>query len=148
MITNRTLLLTGHILAAVLFLGPFTVAASAFPRHARRAHDDNQAHGAVREAHRISRSYGTNSLAVPALGIALAADGDWWTQTWLQVAIALTIGWVVAFFAAVLPTQRRVLDSLDDACAVDEQLARLHLFAGIHALLWTATLALMVIKPW
>ena len=148
MLTTRTLLLTGHVLAAVLFLGPFTVAASAFPRHARRAHDDAQAHGAAREAHRISRSYGTNSLAVPVLGVALAADGNWWAQTWLQVAIALTVGWVVVFFAAVLPTQRRVLDSIDTARPADEHIARLHTFAGIHALLWTASLALMVIKPW
>lgn len=147
--STRTLLLLAHVLTAVLFLGPFTVAASMFPGQAERAAADPSAVGTACAFHRISRAYGTSSLAVPALGLALAGTGSWWSERWLHAALATTALGFGLLFAAILPLQGRVVGHLSSKEAVTPDLIRrLHGITGLHALLWVATLWLMVAKPW
>lgn len=138
----------GHIAAAVLFIGPFTVASSSFPRQVKQALGNAAAIGTARELHRMSKTYGTNALAVPILGIALAAEGNWWEQVWLQLAIGLTVGWAVVFFIKILPLQRQAMEGVEASESVSDRLVgQIHMFTGIHSLLWVATLWLMVAKP-
>ncbi|CAA9563841.1 MAG: hypothetical protein AVDCRST_MAG73-3973 [uncultured Thermomicrobiales bacterium] len=59
-LTERNIVLVAHIVAAVLFLGPVTVATSLFPRYARRGE-----WSVARALHRISRGYGLATLAIP-----------------------------------------------------------------------------------
>ena len=54
-------LLVAHIGAAILFIGPATLATSLFPRSARAGERE-----VARLLNRVSRVYGVCSLAVPA----------------------------------------------------------------------------------
>ncbi|MDY7103767.1 MAG: hypothetical protein S0880_21500 [Actinomycetota bacterium] len=148
--STRVILLVGHVLAAVLLVGPATVAASAFPRQVRAGSAGEQAAlGAARAFHRITRSYGTASVAVGAVGVALAAESDWWSATWLQVAIALYIAGLAVLLGAVVPLQGRLLAHAERAEPVAAPLVgRLHAATGAYAMSWLAVLVLMVAKPW
>ena len=61
------LLLSAHVLAAIVFIGPVTMAVSLFPRYAAQALDDHRssAEPVTRLLHRISRVYSVLGLAVP-----------------------------------------------------------------------------------
>jgi hypothetical protein len=66
-----------HVLAAVIALGPVTVAGSMFPAAARRtaeAPGSAEAVAAVRLLHRICRVYPVAGLAVPVFGGRLRGD--------------------------------------------------------------------------
>ena len=56
-------LLAVHVLAAIVFIGPVTVAASLFPRYARQGEV-----GVARVLHRIGRVYAVLGVAVPVFG--------------------------------------------------------------------------------
>ena len=149
MLTSRNLLLTGHILSVVLFVGPVTVAASIFPRHALAARTDANELAAVRLTRRITRGYGTSSIAVPAIGLALAAEADLWSATWLQVSIGIAVvGWMV-LLGVIVPRQGRVHADLEAGEDPNrEDIAVLRASSGVFSLTWTAVLLLMVVKPW
>lgn len=71
------LLLSLHVLAAVLAIGPVTVAASMFPKALRHAHGnpgDREALATLRTLHRICRVYAGIGVAVPVLGFATASS--------------------------------------------------------------------------
>lgn len=66
-------LLSVHVLAAILTIGPVAIAASMFPRFARlalAAPDDPKWGAMARVLHRITRVYAVIGLLVPAFGIA------------------------------------------------------------------------------
>ena len=64
--------LIAHVVAAILLLGPVTVAISMFPRLALAARDGEAGTvGAARTMHAITRTYGLFSLAVPLLGVGV-----------------------------------------------------------------------------
>ncbi|ROO88966.1 hypothetical protein EDD29_6653 [Actinocorallia herbida] len=132
------LLLTLHVLAALLAIGPMAVASSLFPRQAR----DQAPTTAL--LHRICRGYSLVGLAIPVFGFATALALDVLTAPWLLVSIVLTAlaAGVLAF--AVLPAQRHLLDVPSDAPGTA---ARLHMTTGIFNLLWAAVAVLMVTRP-
>lgn len=146
---TRTLLLIAHIAGVALLIGPLTVAASGFPGHAARSHHDPAAAGAARAMHRTSRTCGTSSFAVPAIGVALADESNWWSATWLQISIGLTAVGAALLLALVLPLQRQAIQHLDaDRQVPTALIGRLHAATGTYSLTWAATLVLMVAKPW
>lgn len=145
MFDSRNLLLIAHVLAAILTIGPVTVAASAFPRHLLAATDGSTA--AAVEAHRVTRQYGATSLAVAAIGLALADQTGQLDQGWLQVALGLFVAGAVVLLAVVVPGQRAVLAAADEGVLGASALGRLHATTGLYSLLWTGTLVLMVTKP-
>jgi uncharacterized membrane protein len=139
----RNFLLFLHVAGAVLLLGPTTMATSRFARHATRG-ELAEATG----ARRISRSYGTASVVVPALGITLAARNESLDQTWVQLAILLFVAGAVVLGAVHLPAQRVALDRLGSGEPVAATLVgRLRASAGLYALSWVAIVWLMVAKP-
>ena len=67
-----------HVLAAVLLLGPVTVAVSQFQVQALKAHEgDTAAGGAARVLYRITQTYGMLSLLVPLVGFAIMFTGNY-----------------------------------------------------------------------
>lgn len=146
------------MVAAIVFVGPITVAASLFPRYARQAVAELPAHGGpdgvVRALHRISSGYAVLAVSVPVLGIATAAQlqvlDDWWV--WLSMA--LTGVAALLLLASIVPGQRGVLRDLDarapdsdPATSVVAALPRLSMVTGLFNLTWAAVVVLMIVRP-
>lgn len=149
-------LLSAHILVAIVFVGSVTVAASLFPRHARHAIAELPEHGAdlgiSRMLHRITRVYALAALTVPVLGIATAAHLHVMGETWVIVSTALTAVAGLVLALAVVPGQRRVLATFEHptgegAGANAGSLARLAMVTGAFNLLWVVVVVLMVLRP-
>ncbi len=153
-------LLSLHVLAAIVFIGPVTVAVSLFPRYAQLAlagdgpGGDPRAVPVVRLLHRISRVYAVLGLSVPVLGVALAVQLGVLGDAWLVVSIVLTLAAAVVLAAAVLPAQQRALDLVDPAGRDRDAAARwtagagrLAMYSGLFSLLWAVVVVLMVVRP-
>ncbi|WP_041940962.1 MULTISPECIES: hypothetical protein [Frankia] len=113
-------LLSVHVLAAIVAIGPVTVAASMFPPAARAAlarPGDEHSAGIARVLYRICGIYSALGLLVVVFGFFTAQSLDVLGQTWLMVAIALTglAALVLAF--AILPAQRNLMDEITAAGA-------------------------------
>lgn len=141
-LTERNIVLVAHILAAVIFLGPVTVAASLFPRHALR-----EEWAVARAFHRISRGYGLGSLLVPAIGLYLAARMDYLGMLWINLSLGLFVLGLVLHLGLVVPLQARMLASGQDGPPADSLIGRLRAATGAYGLIWLVILYLMVAKP-
>ena len=134
-------LLAVHVLAAIVFIGPVTVAASLFPRYARQGEV-----GVARVLHRISGVYAVLGVAVPVFGIATAAQMGVLGDAWLLVSLALTLVAALLLAVEVLPGQTRVLAALTgDAAPVVP--SRLAMSTGVFALIWAVVVVLMIVRP-
>jgi hypothetical protein len=141
--TTRNLLLFGHVVGAVLMIGPTTMASSSFARHARGGDL-----GAAVAAHRTARAYGMLSVIVPVFGLLLAQHLEVFGAQWVDQAITLFVVGAVILFAMHLPAERRALGLLRDGTEVDRQLlGRLQASAGLYAMSWVVIVFLMVAKP-
>ncbi|MBP3948979.1 DUF2269 domain-containing protein [Corynebacterium sp. Marseille-P3884] len=152
-----TFLLFLHVTAAVLLIGPVTVAVSAFPKAAQKAESGSEeAVGRASFLHSLSTKYGLISLLVPLLGGGLLAF-DWETHKsnyWMHTAIVLSVLAWVFLFAMVIPQQRKMMGSLgalhpadadprDIATNFDSARVKAAAGGGIFSLLWFLTLILM-----
>ncbi|NUL05286.1 hypothetical protein HRW07_19015 [Streptomyces lunaelactis] len=138
-------LLIVHVLAAIIAIGPVTVAASAFQAAARRAvaePDSEQALGAVRNLHRICRVYATVGVVVPVFGLATANSLHVLGDTWLIVSIVLTAVAAGVLVLLVLPGQSAVLSDLGAVAS-----AKLAMSTGAFNLLWATVTVLMILRP-
>ena len=136
-------LLVAHIAAAVVFIGPATFASSAFARFARPS--TREVAGAL---HSATRAYGTASVIVGAVGLALAGQRALFSQGWLMAAIGLFVVALALLLGVVVPAQERALAILQTGAAISTSLkTRLRLGAGFFALCWLIVLVLMVTKP-
>ncbi|MGW7606306.1 hypothetical protein ACWGKW_03295 [Streptomyces sp. NPDC054766] len=164
-------LLAVHVIAAIVAIGPVTVAASMFPPAARKmleAPDDAGALATTRLLHRICQVYAVAGVVVPVFGFATASDMGVLGDTWLIVSIALTALAAVVLAALVLPRQSAILEGPLQAGAVREgalqagavqmgaaperavdrtATVRLAMFTGIFNLLWATVTVLMIIRP-
>jgi len=143
-------LLTLHVLAAIVAVGPVTVAASMFPPAARRvpAADGAVALGTVRLLHRICRVYAALGVSVPVLGLATALAMGVLGSGWLITSITLTAAAAGLLIAFVLPRQEELLEELDAGRAVERPATvRLAMFTGIFNLLWATVTVLMIVRP-
>jgi hypothetical protein len=156
------LLLSLHVIVAIVAVGPVTVAASVFPRTAREAAaapGDPAPRAALATLHRICRVYALLALLVPTLGLATAGAMGVLGDTWLTTSIFLTgvAGFVLAGF--VLPLQERILRELDAPApaapaaatpapaAIHATAARLAMTVGLFNLLWASVTVLMIVRP-
>ncbi|QXE33378.1 protease [Streptomyces sp. GMY02] len=164
-------LLTVHVLAAIVAIGPVTVAASMFPPTVRRAMadpTDPQAVAWVRLLHRICRVYAVMGAAVPVFGFATASSMGVLGDTWLIVSIVLTAIAAGVLGALVLPRQEALLTGIEAAASVPSgaeapqrvpaqpesaqpdsrrATARLAMATGIFNLLWATVTVLMIVRP-
>ncbi|GAA2079426.1 membrane protein [Streptomyces albiaxialis] len=146
------LLLSLHVLAAVIAVGPVTVAASMFPAAARHAHAaDPEAPplATVRVLHRICRVYTLVGVAVPVFGLATANTMGVLTDTWLIASMILTALAAVVLAALVLPRQESLLTRLatDTPTLERRTTARLAMATGAFNLLWATVTILMIVRP-
>ncbi|MDQ1050732.1 hypothetical protein [Streptomyces sp. V4I2] len=146
-------LLTLHVLAAIVAVGPVTVAASMFPPAARRVRvdadrPDAAGIGTVRLLHRICRVYSGIGLAVPLLGFATAAAMGVLGDGWLTTSMALTAAAAGVLVAFVLPRQEELLGELTEHRAVERSgTVQLAMFTGVFNLLWATVTVLMIVRP-
>ncbi|MGA5426235.1 DUF2269 family protein [Streptomyces koyangensis] len=142
------LFLSLHVLAAILAIGPITVAASMFPRLARTAPTPET----PALLHKICRSYAYVGAAVPVLGIATGAALGVLSDAWLVVSIVLTGVAAGVLVAVILPGQGELLEAGEGAVtgAGEERRAatrRLAMTTGVFNLLWTVVVVLMIVRP-
>lgn len=145
------ILLSAHVLAGILFVGPSAVAATLFPRfapviagsptHPRRTGERSES--VARMLHRISRVYGILGIAVPTIGLTLAFVQGRMGEIWITIAMVLTAvaGGLLAL--QIYPRQRDALREPDDG----SQLRRLGMLAGVFNLLWATVVVLMIVRP-
>ncbi|MGW2707379.1 hypothetical protein ACWC4J_00090 [Streptomyces sp. NPDC001356] len=148
-------LLSVHVIAAILAVGPVAVAASMFPPAARRAlatgpgddgHGDGghpDPTGTLRLLHRICRVYAVGGVVVPVFGFATASEMGVLGSAWLIVSIALTALAALVLAALVLPAQSALLGGSAGA----GRAARLGMVTGLFNLLWAAVTVLMIVRP-
>ncbi|MGP3939674.1 hypothetical protein [Streptomyces sp. 6N106] len=149
------ILLSLHVLAAIVAIGPVTVAASMFPPAARNAHaaagaaaEGEADLGTVRLLHRICRVYAKMGLAVPVFGFATAAVMGVLGSGWLTASIALTAAAAGVLVAFVLPRQDELIDSLGGGKALERtDTAQLAMYTGAFNLLWATVTILMIVRP-
>jgi uncharacterized membrane protein len=143
-------LLAVHVLAAIVAVGPVTVAASMFPPSARKAlaaPDDPRALETVRLLHRICRVYAGVGIAVPVFGIATASSMGVMGDAWLIVSMALTVAAAIVLVVLVLPRQETVVEGAANGAADRAATVRLAMFTGVFNLLWATVTVLMIVRP-
>jgi hypothetical protein len=138
-------LLSAHVILAILAVGPVTVAASVFPRYARALAEPGSVASAqpVAEAlHRICRTYAVLGIGVPLLGIATAIAMGVFTDAWVLASLALTAVAAGVLALLILPGQRAALAGEAPAGAPP-----LAMTTGIFNLLWVVVTILMIVRP-
>ncbi|KRD07947.1 hypothetical protein ASE48_11100 [Mycobacterium sp. Root265] len=130
-------LLSVHVIAGILFIGPVAVSTSLFPRYA----PDSGEVAVV--LHRITRVYGLLAVTVPVVGLALAFAQGRATEVWVLVAMLLTAlaGGLLAL--QITPRQRAALAAPEGAAG----LRRLGIWTGVFNLLWAVVVVLMIVRP-
>ncbi|MEU2269099.1 hypothetical protein ABZ568_22350 [Streptomyces olindensis] len=148
------ILLSLHVLATIVAIGPVTVAASMFPPAVRRAAPADgdapgpSALGTVALLHRICRVYAGVGLTVPLFGFATGAAMGVLGSGWLVTSIALTAAAAGVLVAFVLPRQEELLDRLKGEQAVEHRnTVQLAMSTGIFNLLWATVTVLMIVRP-
>lgn len=134
-------LLSVHVIAAILAIGPVAVAASLFPRYAR----DGARPAAF--LHRITRGYAVLGVAVPVFGAATGAQLGVLTDAWLVVSVVLTAIAAGILALVILPGQRRMLAAPAEGSGTARQAARLSMTTGLFNLLWAVVVVLMIVRP-
>jgi hypothetical protein len=147
-------LLSVHVLAAIIAIGPVTVAASMFPAFTRRAATepaDGPSVTVLRTLYRICRVYACVGIVVPIFGSATAISLGVLGDTWLIASIALTTAAAGVLALMVLPDQSKILATLTGAAppavlprTVTAQLA---MYTGTFNILWATVTVLMIIRP-
>ncbi|MEY9933978.1 putative membrane protein [Catenulispora sp. GP43] len=154
-------LLSLHVLAAIIAVGPVAVAASMFPRSLRRAHEDSGAVTGLHLLHRVCRVYAGVGIAVPVFGFATASNMGVLGSAWLITAIGLTAVAAGVLAMWILPAQQDALAELGAAEASPSPgtppapqagpavriAARLAAATGIFNLLWATVTILMIVRP-
>lgn len=153
----NAVLLSLHVLAAVIAIGPVCVAASMFPAEARRALDGGPADAAtrLRVLSRISRIYAAVGIAVPVFGLMTAASMGVLSQAWVIVSMGLTLVAALVLAFAVLPRQESLLadvtaqidTGIAAGAAARQQIGRLGMVTGVFNLLWATVTVLMIVRP-
>jgi hypothetical protein len=148
------LFLSLHVLAAIVAIGPVTVAASMFPAISRRAlgdSDDRDAHTTMQTLHRICRAYACVGIAVPVLGFATASSLGVLGDAWLITSILLTSVAAGVLALLILPAQDRALAATAGAASPSPEPpwtpSRLAMVTGIFNVLWATVTVLMIIRP-
>ncbi|GAA2115369.1 hypothetical protein [Actinomadura alba] len=152
-------LLSVHVIAAILAIGPIAVAASLFPRYARRPLPDGddageQTAGVAAFLHRICRGYAVG-IVVPVFGFGTGAQLGVLTDPWLIASIILTAMAAAVLVLAILPGQRHLLASISGRTSESgtsdgsprSMETRLAALTGVFNILWTIVVVLMIVRP-
>lgn len=149
------LLLSLHVLAALVAVGPVTVAASMFPATLRCALGDcgdGDARTTLRTLHRICRVYAGLGITVPLFGFATASSLGVLGDAWLIISILLTAAAAGVLALLILPAQDRALAETTSSASpspapTPSTPGRIAMLTGIFNLLWATVTVLMIIRP-
>ncbi len=138
------LLLSLHVIAAIVAVGPVTVAASMFPAAVRHGRTDQ-----LPLLHRICRVYAGVGMAVPVFGFATASSLGVLGDAWLIASIVLTACAAAVLVFLVLPSQELLGGAPDGGgtAVVTRTATRLGMQTGVFNLLWVAVVVLMIVRP-
>ena len=140
------ILLILHVIAAIIAIGPISVAASMFPAAARSA--DAARVGLLV---RICRVYAVISVAVPVFGFATASSLHVLGSPWVLASIGLTALAACVLGFVILPAQDRIVVTLwptGEAPEFDPRtVTRLAMYTGMFNLLWASVTVLMILRP-
>lgn len=142
----QALLLSVHVVAGILFVGPIAVATSLFPRYAPvvgASADTERSAGIARLLHRMTRVYGVLALVVPIVGLALAGVQRRMSEVWIIAAIALTAVAGILLVVQIAPRQAQALATPGGVA----ELRALGMVTGVFNLLWVVVVVLMVVHP-
>lgn len=161
-------LLSVHVLAAIMTIGPVAVAASMFGAawRAARERPDARRIAVVRVLARITSVYAVIGLLVPVFGVATGASLGVLGEAWLLVSMVLTAAAAAILIGLILPGQRRALAELEgleqgvpevgrdpgdeEAGRDPEKIGsdrRLAITTGVFNLLWAIVVVLMICRP-
>ncbi len=151
----NALLLSIHVVAAIISIGPITVCASLFPRYVRQALTDDasdQATAVARVLCRITRVYSALAISVPVFGIVLALRMGVLTDLWVVVSLALTAVAALLLVAVVVPAQAALMAAIEgtgrrSGDGVLPDVRRLSMVSGMFALVWVIVTVLMIVRP-
>ncbi|MGV9316137.1 hypothetical protein ACWDR0_28730 [Streptomyces sp. NPDC003691] len=147
-----------HVLAAILAVGPVTIAASMFPkvlREARAAPGTPAPLATLRTLHRICRVYAAVGIAVPVFGFATGQSLGVLGSAWLIISMVLTACAAAVLVVLLLPQQEDALEAVGAATPGTEGTAagdpragaRLAMLTGVFNLLWATVTVLMIVRP-
>jgi small-conductance mechanosensitive channel len=152
------LLLSVHVLAAIVFIGGSAVATSLFPRYAPVAagvpagtaaqgmteSPPDERHRAVAVAmHRITGGYSLFGIVVPVAGIVLAFVQGRTGEIWITLSMILTAAAGALLALQIYPRQRAALAEPGER----DRLRTLSMLAGVYNLLWAIVVVLMIVRP-
>ncbi|MYV70767.1 hypothetical protein GT043_33495 [Streptomyces sp. SID2131] len=145
-------LLSLHVLAALVAVGPVTVATSMFPATLRRALGDPadaDARTTLRILHRICRVYAGVGVAVPLTGFFTAGSLGVLGDAWLIASILLTAAAAGVLALLVLPAQDDALTGTAGPTTppTPSNPSRLAVHTGVFNLLWATVTVLMIVRP-
>ncbi len=150
----KAVLLSVHVVLAIILIGPLTAAASLFPRYAREAvaagEDHTGPYSVLQALHRISTGYAVAGLAVPVFGIGTASAMGVLGDYWIWISMALTVIGAALLAWAVVPVQKRVMELLQTpggTQSVPPLLPRLGMVTGLFGLVWAIVVVLMIVRP-
>ena len=142
------ILLILHVIAAIVAIGPVSVAASMFPSAARSSDPAR-----VGVLIRICRVYAVVSVAVPLFGFATAASLHVLGSPWVLASIGLTALAAFVLGFVILPAQDRILVTLSPSESSTKHefdartVTRLAMYTGMFNLLWASVTVLMILRP-
>jgi hypothetical protein len=143
--------LSVHVLAAILFIGPLAVATSLFPQAVVRASGGGSSLVTARLLHRVTRGYAVAGLVVPVFGLATAGRMDVLTNPWLITSIALVVVAAGVLVLLILPRQSRLLEAVEAPPPGPRRLEvparQLTLAVGLFNLIWAVVTVLMIVRP-
>ncbi|MFG2219911.1 MULTISPECIES: hypothetical protein [unclassified Streptomyces] len=145
----ESLLLSLHVVAGILFVGPVAVTTSLFPRYApvtvtpSAGERVERSLDMARLLHRITRAYGVLAITVPVIGLTLAFMQGRTTDVWVVVAMVLTAIAGGLLVLQITPRQREALAAPDGGA----QLRSLGMVARVFNLLWAVVVVLMIVRP-
>ena len=141
-------LLILHVIAAIVAIGPVSVAASMFPAAARSSDPAR-----VGVLIRICRVYAVIGVAVPLFGFATAASLHVMGSPWVLASIGLTALAAFVLGFVILPAQDRIMVTLSPSERSTKHefdaktVTRLAMYTGMFNLLWASVTVLMILRP-
>ncbi|GAA3661200.1 hypothetical protein GCM10022224_025810 [Nonomuraea antimicrobica] len=143
-------LLSVHVIAAIVFVGGSSVATSLFPRYVpvapegvQEGADDGRSRTVAAAMHRITRGYSIAAIIVPAAGIVLALLQGRMGELWIILSLVLTAAAGVLLAWQINPRQRAALA----VPGARERLRPLTMLAGGYNLIWAVVAVLMITQP-
>lgn len=144
--TLRNILLTAHILFAMLTIGWLAMQAMLMPGAIRRGNA-----GAVRFGANAAEKLGPAAIVVFLLGVWLvlrqADDYAEFEHTWVNASMTMFIVAIVNGAVLIGRAEKRAAEKLEAGQQAPDEAKRVSMLGGLNMLLLIAILYLMVAKP-